>query len=152
MQKSNSFNKLALFWTIVVVFNAALCFGFGLMVSNDLMSILGMLTGIVCFIVFYTFVDYTLLANQKYLWHKVLRQSSIIRSFFQIFILLNFSIEFFCGILALSLLEVLFDNGLPLFFHSFLATLITGALLSIIVVLLSLMCFGIRKIVSKIDT
>ncbi|SUB28280.1 hypothetical protein [Avibacterium gallinarum] len=144
-----SLKKITLFWTVVVLLNAALCFFCGLMVSHHPMSILGMLAGIGCFIGFYTFLDYKLLIKQQYLCRKALRQGGIIRAFSQLSILLHFSIEFFCGIVALSTLEVLFHGSLPLFVHSFLATLLTGLALSALLALFGLICFIMLKLRAK---
>lgn len=149
MQKAHSLKKLIIFWTGAVLFNALLCFWFGLMISHHLMSIIGMLAGIICFVAFYTFIDYKLLIHEKFLWHRALRQSSLIKGYFQLSILLHFSVEFFCGYLALGLLETLFGRNLPLFLHSFLATLITGLFLSIILIVFCLICFIPLKIHSQ---
>lgn len=145
-----SLKKIILFWTAVVLFNAVLCFAFGLMVSHDFLSILGMIVGIGCFIAFYTFVDYKLWTKQKQLWRNALRQSGLIRGCFQISVLSHFSIEFFCGFLALCFLEVLFGGNIPLFWHSLLATLLTGALLSVMLGIICLICFWIAKSARKV--
>ncbi|MCW9717189.1 hypothetical protein [Avibacterium sp. 21-599] len=145
MMTSISLKKLLFFWTAVVLFNTAVCFFFGLLISSHPMSILGMCIGVLCFIAFYTFVDYHLLIKQKLRWHKALRRSALIRGGLQIAVLLHVSIEFWCGFLALALLEVLFGSSLPLFLHSFLATLLTGLFLSVILAILCVICFFLAK-------
>ncbi|MFZ7187558.1 hypothetical protein ACLSY8_06460 [Avibacterium avium] len=150
MREEISLKKIILFWTAVVLFNAALCFAFGLMVSSNVLSVLGMIVGIGFFIAFYSFIDYKLWAMHKHLWRNALRQSGIIRGCFQISILLHFSIEFFCGFFALSLLEVLFGGNISLFLHSLLATLLTGTFLSVMLGIICLICFWIAKSAHKV--
>lgn len=140
-----SLKKLVLFWTGVVGLNAALCFFFGLLVASDVMSVLGMVVGVLCFIAFYTFVDYQLLRRNQLQWHKALRQSSWLKALLQGTVFFHFSIEFFCGFLALAVLEGFFKGLIPPFWHSLFATLITGLLLSFILLLISVLLIVIKK-------
>lgn len=138
-------NKRWGFWTFWVSINAIAAFAWGFLISDNLWSFIGgMLVGISCFIVFYTLLDDFARKNG---WHKfiaALQKGVYIKAGLQV---LNLAViipisplvspEVLAGMGGLSVTESVLDMNQP-FLLSFITTLITGALLSLLVGVISL--------------
>ena len=137
-------NKRWGFWTLWVCISAIAGFLWGVMLSGDLWpSIAGMMSGIGCFIVFYTLLDDF---ARKHQWHRfiaALQKGVYIKAGLQI---LNLAIPIFpfispeilAGIAANSIVKFLGLDFQQSFLSKFFMTLTTGALLSLCVGVISL--------------
>ena len=142
--KGKSMNKRWGFWTLWVCISAIAGFIWGIILNNgSWLSIGGMASGISCFIVFYTLLDD--FARKKQ-WHRfiaALQTGVYIKAGLQILNLAMpiapfISPEILAGMAASSIAEFLgLDYHQP-FLSSFVMTLITGALLSLCVGVISL--------------
>ena len=142
-----------LFWGFWVLINALSSFGWGsIVVGSSLVALVGMLVGIAVFIVFYGSVDAYLLRQGYSRMHNALRRSVYIKAGLQ---LLNASIflgwpvspELWSGMIAVGITEQrlgISQTHQP-FWFALLNTLITGALLSLLVGLLTVLIYLIRN-------
>ena len=142
-----------LFWGFWVLINALSSFGWGsIVVGSSLVALVGMLVGIAVFIVFYGSVDAYLLKQGYSRMHNALRRSVYIKAGLQ---LLNASIflgwpvspELWSGMIAVGITEQrlgISQTHQP-FWFALLNTLITGALLSLLVGLLTVLIYLIRN-------
>ena len=137
-------NKRWGFWTLWVCISAIAGFVWGVALSgNSWLSIAGMAAGIGCFIVFYTLLDDF---ARKHQWHRfitALQKGVYIKAGLQILNLAMpifpfISPEILAGIAASYIVELLGLDVHQPFLSSFVMTLITGALLSLCVGVISL--------------
>ena len=146
-----------LFWGFWVLVNALSSFGWGsIVVGSSLVALVGMLVGIAVFIVFYGSVDAYLLKQGYSRMHNALRRSVYIKAGLQ---LLNASIflgwpvspELWSGMIAVGITEQrlgISQTHQP-FWFALLNTLITGALLSLLVTLLTAIIYLLNRNRSK---
>lgn len=146
-----------LFWGFWVLINALSSFGWGsIVVGSSLVALVGMLVGIAVFIVFYGSVDAYLLRQGYSRMHNALRRSVYIKAGLQ---LLNASIflgwpvspELWSGMIAVGITEQrlgISQTHQP-FWFALLNTLITGALLSLLVTLLTAIIYLLNRNRSK---
>lgn len=134
------------FWTLWVCISAIAGFIWGIILSDDLWpSVGGMVAGIGCFIIFYTLLDDFARKNQWYQFIAALQQGVYIKAGLQI---LNFAMaipispfvspDVLAGTGAIYVSEFLGIGFNHPFLSNFVLTLITGALLSLCVGLISL--------------
>ena len=132
------------FWTFWVCVNAIASFGWGIALGHGTAYVLGMVVGIAIFIVAYALLDAYLLKNGLKKWHDALKLGVYIKAGLQllnlgIFIDLMISPEIWAGILALMVVGDGFDIGFGIdsdtypFWFALASTLMTGAILSLIV-------------------
>ncbi|MBF0657624.1 hypothetical protein IPZ60_02595 [Psychrobacter sp. NG25] len=137
-------NKRWGFWTLWICISAIAGFVWGVVLNgNSWLSIAGMVAGVSCFIVFYTLLDDFARKNQ---WHRfitALQKGVYVKAGLQILNLAMpifpfISPEILAGVAASYIVELLgLDFHRP-FLSSFVMTLITGALLSLFVGVISL--------------
>lgn len=137
-------NKRWGFWTLWVGISAIAGFVWGVILNgNSWLSIAGMVAGVSCFIVFYTLLDDFAYKNQ---WHRfitALQKGVYVKAGLQI---LNLAMpiapfvspEILAGVAASYIVELLGLDFHQPFLSSFVMTLITGALLSLCVGVISL--------------
>jgi len=127
-------------WGFIVAFNTAVC----VLLAQDFMktipSTLGIIVGIGCFILLYVKLDLYLLNTNKNEWHKALIAAAILSG------VLSFypAIPMISGSIAIDLTSFLLDinsygirhNG---FIPTFFITILTGVILSSLVILLALL-------------
>ncbi|PNK60740.1 hypothetical protein [Psychrobacter sp. FDAARGOS_221] len=134
-----------LFWGFWILINALTSFIWGsLLVNSALWALLGMLLGIMVFIVIYGAVDHYFIKHNHLNVHRALRRSVFIKAGLQllnVFVLIGFSVspEIWAGIIAVGITdEILGINQIQHpFLFALLSTLFTGALLSLLVAALT---------------
>ncbi|MBE2893531.1 hypothetical protein [Spirabiliibacterium falconis] len=131
--------KLWLKWSLLVGLSAVVSFAFGLGVLSTPAFIIGMVAGIACFIMFYVWLDNKLILWQRPRWRKALLLGVVIKMLLQVWPM----IEMYCGIVSLAVLDTLFGQSIPLFWHGFLGTLGTGTLLSLVVGIFTALSYGV---------
>ncbi len=154
-------NKRWGFWTLWVSISAIASLIWGItFIDNFWPSIGGMLAGIGCFIVFYTLLDDFARKNQWYQFTKALQKAIYIKAGLQI---LNFTVfvehdfaiylspEFWAGMGATYVfLATGLDSNNP-FLLNLIMTLVTGALLSLLVGIISLIILFLSNLTRKKD-
>lgn len=147
-----------LFWGFWVLVNALASFGWGsIVVGSSLVALTGMLVGIAVFIIVYGSIDAYLLKQGYSRIHNALRRSVYIKAGLQLlnaFIFFGWPIspELWSGIIAVGITDEhlgISQNHQP-FWFALLNTLITGALLSLLVGLLTVLIYLIRNRSSKV--
>ncbi len=142
--KGEKMNKRWGFWTRWVCISAIAGFVWGVALNdNSWLSIGGMVAGIGCFIVFYTLLDDF---ARKHQWHRftaALQKGVYTKAWLQILNLAMpispfMSLEIWAGLAASSIVDFLRLDFHQPFLLSFVMTLITGALLSLCVGVISL--------------
>ena len=143
-----------LFWGFWVCVNALSSFGWGsIVVGSSLVALMGMLVGIAVFIVFYGLVDAYLLKQGYSRIHNALRRSVYIKAGLQLlnaFIFFGWPVspELWSGIVAVGITDQrlgISQTHQP-FWFALLNTLLTGALLSLLVALLTFIIFLLNRI------
>ena len=142
--KGEKMSKRWGFWTLWVCISAIAGFVWGVALNgNSWLSIGGMVAGICCFIVFYTLLDDF---ARKHQWHRfitALQKGVYVKAGLQILNLAMpifpfISPEILAGVAASYIVEVLGLDFHQPFLLSLVMTLITGALLSLFVGVISL--------------
>lgn len=138
------------FWILWVIVNAIASFFWAVLLHNSLPYLAGILSGVACFIVFYTLIDGYLTKHQHFAGQRALVRGVYIKAGLQILNLLafndliNFIPEVWAGSAATMLVnELIYDTTSFLF--ALLTTLLTGALLSVIVGAISVVIWAITK-------
>lgn len=141
-----------LFWGFWVLVNALASFTWGSIVVNSVpLAFAGMLVGIVIFILIYGSVDAYLLKQGYTQLHNALRRSVFIKAGLQLmngFLIFGWPLspELWAGIISVGITD---DRlGISQIHHPFafalLNTLLTGAILSLLVAVLTAVIFAIR--------
>lgn len=142
-----------LFWGFWVLVNALSSFGWGsLVVGTSIVALMGMLLGIAVFIVIYGSIDAYLIKQGYSRIHNALRRSVYIKAGLQLLNALIFfswpvSPELWSGIVAVSITEErlgISQINQP-FWFALLSTLLTGALLSLLVGLLTAIIYLAKR-------
>ena len=142
--KGEKMNKRWGFWTLWVCISAVAGFVWGVALNdNSWLSIAGMVSGIGCFIIFYTLLDDFARKNQWDRFIAALQKGVYIKAGLQILNLVTpifpfISPEILAGVAAIYIVELLGLDFHQPFLSSFAMTLITGALLSLCVGVISL--------------
>ena len=144
------------FWILWVVVNAVASFFWAVFLGNSLSYLAGILTGIACFIVFYTFVDGYLAKHQHFAGQRALVRGVYIKAGLQLLNLLAindlspFIPEVWAGSAAIMLVDKLIYES-DSFLFALLTTLLTGAFLSVIVGAISVAIWAIIKDQTKLN-
>lgn len=142
-----------LFWGFWVMANALASFMWGSIVLSAIpAAFAGMLLGIVVFILVYGTLDAYLIKQNLSRWHDALRRSVYIKAGLQLMnVFLAFgwpaSPELWAGIISVGITQDrlgIAQNHYP-FGFALLNTLLTGAILSLMVAALTAIIFFIRK-------
>ncbi|MBV7435207.1 hypothetical protein KRX19_09250 [Cardiobacteriaceae bacterium TAE3-ERU3] len=131
------------FWILWVIVNAITSFFWAVFLGNSLPYLAGILSGVVCFIVFYTLLDGYLAKHQHFSGQRALVRGVYIKAGLQVlnlFAINNlppFIPEIWAGSAAIMLVDKLVHES-DSFLFALLTTLLTGAFLSVIVGAISL--------------
>ncbi len=141
-----------LFWGFWILVNALASFVWGSMLLNPIFSAFaGMFLGIIVFILIYGSIDAYLLKQGYTQLHNALRRSVFIKAglqFMNLFLIFGWPIapEIWAGIISVGITDDhlgINQNHHP-FFFALLNTLFTGAILSLLVAVLTAVIFAIR--------
>ena len=147
-----------LFWILWVIINALASLFWAVFLGSSLPYFAGIPSGITCFIVLYTLLDGYLCKQQYIAAQRALGRGIHIKAGLQVLNLLvftdifaanvNFIPEVWAGSVAITLVDELLPHAAPdSFLAAFLTTLLTGALLSTLVGVISF--FAVLTIKSR---
>ena len=132
------------FWILWVIVNALASLFWAVFLGNSLPYFAGIVSGIACFIIFYTLLDGYLSKHQHFAAQRALGLGVYIKAGLQIlnlFVLIDLPSlipEVWAGAAASLLISELIDIS-DSFSFALLTTLLTGAFLSVLVAMISLL-------------
>lgn len=139
------------FWMLWVIVNALASLFWSLFLGRSFSYFAGILSGIACFIVFYTLVDGYLAKHQHFAGQRALVRGVYIKAglqvlnFLAIADLMNLIPEIWAGSAALMLINELTYIDANSFLFALLTTLLTGVFLSVMVGVISLIAWAFTK-------
>lgn len=139
-------------WVIICTISAAPSFLWGFMITSG--QVLGMMAGILTFIVLYTFADFRTAGTrfrQMKTVHRTLQIAYITRITISIIFPIAFYVDIACGLLVVSIMEGtgIGINGAPSgptagFFPTFFTTLLQGVALNVVLAGYAVLVHGIQ--------
>lgn len=130
-------------WFLLVGLNALLSLVLAFSEYRDTLDRAGIATGILSYVVIYAELDRHFIVNKFEEWHKTLLISVVVKAFTQLLPV----IEVATGFLSIQLVESVI--GEIMFVSVYLKTLLDGALLSVVVMLITLPARSIYRFINN---